>query len=122
MSWHEQFDRCAPWIKDALEYSGGTHSLEDVRAQIASGHAQIWPAEKAVVVTEIRVHPRKKVCNFWLAGGDLDQILDMLPHMESWAKDNGCDATTLNGRVGWKKVLKDYQPQAMSFTKEINHE
>ena len=63
------------WIADALQYSGGTHTVDDVIERIMSGHLQLWPAERGCAVTEIVVYPRKKVLHVFLAAGEMDQII-----------------------------------------------
>ena len=42
----------------------------------------------------------------FLAGGDLDQILDMNDDVKIWAKSHGCEAAMMSGRLGWKKPLE----------------
>ena len=55
------------------------------------------------IVTEIVVYPRKKYLNVFLAGGELDQILDMDADVKAWSIEQGCDAAMMSGRIGWKK-------------------
>ena len=56
-------ERCRPWIEAALEYSGGTHTFEDISEGIQDGRMQLWPATRGCIVTEIVVYPRKKYLN-----------------------------------------------------------
>lgn len=93
------------WIADALEYSGGTHTVDDVVEGIVSGRMQLWPAERGCAVTEVISYPRKKVLHVFLAAGEMDQIVDMLDSAKAWGRDQGCDAFTIAGRKGWKRVL-----------------
>jgi hypothetical protein len=101
-----ELERCKPWIEDALKYCNGTHLFEDVVQSIAESRMQLWAAPKGCMVTEIVVYPRKKVLNIFLAGGELDQLIDMNDDMLEWAKMQGCTGGTMTGRVGWKKVLE----------------
>jgi len=101
-----ELDRCKPWIEAALDYCDGTHSWDDIENGIASGMMQLWPAAKGCIVTEIVVYPKKKVINIFLAGGELDQILDMDADVKAWASAHGCTGATMTGRVGWKKPLE----------------
>ena len=101
-----ELERCRPWIEAALEYSGDTHTFDDIVEGLAEGRMQLWPAPRGCMVTEIVIYPRKKVLNIFLAGGELDQLLDMNSDMNAWAKQQGCTGGTLTGRVGWKKVLE----------------
>jgi hypothetical protein len=124
MNAHTQIDelaRCRPWIEAALEYSGGTHSFDDVAEALASGKMQLWPAPKGCIVTEIVVYPRKKVLNVFLGAGELDQLMDMHKDVIAWSKAQGCVAVTITGRHGWKKPLTKHgwKPLHASYVKEI---
>ena len=124
MNAHTQIDelaRCRPWIEAALEYSGGTHSFNDVTEALASGKMQLWPAPKGCIVTEIVVYPRKKVLNVFLGAGELDQLMDMHKDVIAWSKAQGCVAVTITGRHGWKKPLTKHgwKPLHASYVKEI---
>ena len=99
-------EKCRTWVEDALSYCDGTHAWEDIENGIHTGAMQLWPAPKGCIVTEIVVYPRKKIINIFLAGGELDQILDMNDDVRAWAKAHGCTGATMTGRVGWKKPLK----------------
>ena len=117
----DDLERCRPWIEAALEYSGGTHDFYDIVENIANCRMQLWPADRGCIVTEIVVYPKKKVINIFLAGGELDQILDMDEAVKAWAKEHGCTAATMSGRLGWKKPLEPlgWEFQLASFKKEI---
>ena len=117
----DDLERCRQWIEAALEYTGGTHEFEDIVDSISKGHMQLWPAPRGCIVTEIVVYPRKKVLNIFLAGGELDQILDMDHDVKEWAKSHGCTAATMTGRMGWKKPLAplNWKQQHVSFLKEF---
>lgn len=101
----EDILRCRPWIEDALAYSGGTHTFADVVNGIVDGRMQFWPAPRGCAVTEIVVYPRKRVLHVFLAGGDMDQILDMINSAVEWGKGQGCAGMTIAGRHGWQRVL-----------------
>jgi len=113
--------RCRPWIEAALEYSGGTHDYFDVCQAVFTGKMQLWAAEKGCMVTEIVVYPKKKVLHIFLAGGELDQILDMEESLIKWAKLQGCESLSLAGRKGWIKALanRDWQYSHAIVSKEI---
>jgi hypothetical protein len=116
----DELARCRKWIEDALEYCNGTHIFEDIVQSIAEGRMQLWSAPRGCMVTEIVVYPRKKVLHIFLAGGELDQLLDMNDAMTEWAVSQGCTGGTLTGRVGWKKVLEPMGWKLMhsNFVKE----
>jgi len=103
-----ELERCRGWIEAALEYGGATHNFDDVTALILEGKLQLWPAERGCWVTEITQYPRKKVLHVFLAGGELEQVLDMHDDVIKWAKAQGCESLTQAGRKGWTKVLKKH--------------
>lgn len=105
MSLAEELARCRPWIEAALEYSGGTHSFDDIAQGIASGHMQLWPAPRGCAVTQLVVYPQKDVLHIFLAGGELDQLLDGLQDAAAWGRAQGCKSVTLSGRLGWQRAL-----------------
>lgn len=113
--------KCKEWIEAALEYSGGTHSINDVFHAILEGRMQLWPADKGCLVTEILVYPRKKVLHIFLAGGELDQLTDMHEDVINWARQQECSALTLSGRQGWSRALEKFgwKLQLVHLSKEI---
>lgn len=118
----EDFARCSKWLEAALEYSGGTHGIEDIAEGVRDGRFQFWPAPRAAAITEIIVYPRLKALNWFLAGGDLDELKAMRPYVELWAKQQGCSRSTFAGRRGWERTfLKDegYEPKWFVVSKEL---
>lgn len=117
----QEIERCLPWIADALEYSGGTHTPVDVAESILRGTMQLWPGPEACAVTEIVVYPSKKVLHVFLAAGNMEGIVDMQKSAEEWGKLQGCTAMTIAGRKGWARVLKDvgYQEKFVTLAKEL---
>jgi hypothetical protein len=118
----EHLQRLRHHVEAALEYSGGTHGIEDIAEGIKTGRFQLWPADNSVIVTEIIVYPRLKNLHFFLAGGDLDEIQLMQPLVESWGKSMGCTRVSLAGRKGWEKTfLKDrgYKPKWFVLSKDL---
>ena len=112
---NEELERCKDWIEAALEYSGGTHEWSDIVEGIHSLRYQFWPAEKGCAVTEIIMFPNKKIFHVFLAGGEMDQIVDMNDSAAQFAKAQGCDGMSIAGRKGWARVLKN-EGWAESFT------
>lgn len=100
-------DQVRAWLQPALDLFE-THTIEDVEQSVASGHMQLWAGERGALVTQIITYPRKKVLHVFIAGGEMDQVLDFLPSLHLWADMQDCDTLTLSGRVGWKRVLADH--------------
>lgn len=116
-----ELERCRPWIEAALEYSGGTHEFADIKAGIATGHMQLWPAPDGCLVTEIEVYPQRKVLNVFLGGGNLRQLIDMHDAVAAWGVSQGCTAATIKGRPGWERVYRTrgWKPLHTTLVKEI---
>ena len=122
MTDEEDLERLRHHVEAALEYSGGTHGIEDIAEGLKKGRFQLWPADDSVVVTEIIVYPRLKNLHFFLAGGDLDELRLMRPLIESWGRDMGCTRVSLAGREGWSKTfLRDegYKPKWFVLSKDL---
>lgn len=117
-----ELERCKPWIEAALKYSGGSHDFDDVADNVRKGIMQLWPSERGCIVTEIVVYPKKTYLNVFLAGGELDQILDMDASVKEWAKKHGCTGAMMSGRIGWKKPLADLGWKILQthFVKELD--
>lgn len=122
MSDEEDFERLRHHVAAALEYSGGTHKVEDIAEGILAGRFQFWPGRDSAVVTEIIVYPQLKDLHYFLAGGDLDELRLMRPLIEQWGKSIGCSRVSLAGRKGWERTfLKDegYEPKWFILCKDL---
>lgn len=116
-----ELDRCRQWIENALMYSGGTHEFIDIVNGVLSGTMQLWAGEHGCAVTEITVYPRKKILHVFLAGGDMEQILDFQESAAEFARINKCDSMTIAGRRGWTRVLDkhDWEESFCVMSKEL---
>jgi len=115
----DELERLAHHIEAALAYSGDTHSLLHVVDAIKDGSAQFFPLENSVIVTEIVDYPKRAVCRIWLAGGEMDELIEAEKSIVEWARSHGCDGMEIIGRKGWERQLKDYKPASTVLIKEI---
>lgn len=63
----------------------------------------------AVIVMERHCYPNHVVGNIlFLAGvkGAYKHISEVVPHLEKWAKDHGCDRIAMLGRPGLSRLVK----------------
>lgn len=114
--------RSGPWLEAALAHAGGTHGLADVREMVSAGEAQAWPGARACLITTIEDDPRERRLLFWLAGGDLAELVNRLrPAAESWGREQGCRRALIIGRPGWERALapEGYAPLARIIAKEL---
>jgi hypothetical protein len=122
LSEEEEFERLRHHVAAALEYSGGTHKVEDIAEGIRREQFQLWPGKNSVVVTEIIVYPQLKDLHYFLAGGDLDELRLMRPIIESWGKEIGCSRVSLAGRKGWERTFlkgEGYEPKWFILCKDL---
>lgn len=99
--------RCRPWIEAALEYAHGTHAIEDVEDGIEQGRFHFFCSPKSAVVVEFLQFPQKKAMNYFLIGGDLDELIEKIePNVTRWAKqEHGCSLVFGVGRKGLERVF-----------------
>lgn len=103
----DQLTYCREWILAALEYSDGGHNFDDIALGVLSGRYRLWMRDNGCAVTEILEYPRRRVCNVFLAGGDMQVVKDLQAPCEEYARSQGCTALYLTGRSGWQRALKN---------------
>lgn len=118
-----EFERLRPYIEAALEYTGGSHTLDDVRAGIEDGDLQLWPGASSVIVTEVLQEPQRLTLHFFLAGGNLTELEAMYPAVVEWGKHRGCTHATMLGRAGWTRSFltrrQGWSPTAVLMEKAL---
>ncbi|MCX7587190.1 hypothetical protein [Phenylobacterium sp. 58.2.17] len=90
------------WLRPALVDA----TVDELIAELASGRAQLWLAERSALVTELVGQGSDRCLHIWLAGGSLVDILGLRPGLEAWARGQGCSHITIDGRPGWIRVLR----------------
>lgn len=103
----QELQKCEHFLEPALEYDD-CHEMQDIADAIAVGRMQLWHGPNGAMVTEVQDYPRKRVLHVWWAGGRLETILQLIPHIEQFAKDIGCGKITCTGRKGWERVFKQW--------------
>lgn len=111
-------------IEEALVYTGGTHTFDDVRLGVDEGRLQYWPGVHSAIVTEIIDYPQKRALNFFLAGGIQAELEVMYPLIEAWGKEQGCEVATTTGRKGWERSFitrrAGFTPTLVVFEKSLD--
>jgi hypothetical protein len=105
--WVEHFKKSEQFLLSALEYDY-TRDLQDVADEIANESMQLWPSENAALVTQVQNYPKCRVLHVYLAGGDMQELIALIPHIERFAQDVGCQKMTLAGRKGWERIFKQW--------------
>ena len=93
-----------PLLK-ALRGAGDCYTVGDIADGILRGNFQYWMRGESGIVTEVVSYPRKKVLNYFLVLGKLDECLALQPEIEAFAREHGCAGVTCAGRDGWLRVL-----------------
>ena len=118
----KEWSRLVSHISEALKYSNKSHDISDVWDAVKRGKAQFFPLENSVIVTEIVDYPNQSVCRIWLAGGDLDELMEAEKSICKWAEELGCTGMEIIGRKGWSRKLTDYKEASVVLVKEIRDE
>lgn len=97
------------------------YTLEHLDGLVLSGLTQVWYADAAAMVTEIRTYPTgAKVIHGLVAAGELSEIVEQLiPRAEAWARQAGCILAVIESRPGWARALKGYEPHQLAVRKEL---
>ena len=83
-------------------------TLEDIEDGIENGQFQLWPASESIMITEVVTYPQKRIMNLLFCGGDVEELLEMLPEFERFATYFGCSRLYGGGRKGWQRFLKKH--------------
>lgn len=114
-----EFDRCAKWLQDALEYNGGHQDINDVWQGLVDGSYSLIAGKQCAIVIEPSTAGRKKVMNFFLAGGDLEELQALEKTISAKCKADGFDLVLIVGRRGWVKRLDGYKETAVIMEKVL---
>lgn len=105
---------------EAIEYTYGTHTEDDVVAMILGGKLTLWKTDKAACVTEFSQYPQMKILNVFIGGGDLEELIRIRDDLlVPFAEAHGCKRITGVGRPGWSRVLPGYTNGGISMYKDI---
>lgn len=94
-------------LQRALDVAGNTHTPADVAQAVAEGRMQSWVNGDSVVITEVMQYPRTNALNVFLAVGNMDEVLVLIPMMAEFGRQHGCTKMRMQGRKGWARVLPD---------------
>jgi len=92
-------------------------------AALFTGSHLLWLAiegEKieAMATTELAKIGERKICTIVACSGEeREHWLPLIAGLEKFAKDEGCASMRVYGRIGWKKVLKDYKMKHLILEK-----
>jgi len=118
------WDSVEEYIVDGLRYSDGKYTLDDIKEELEDHTMQLFIVLKdkimAAFVTQVIDYSQKRVLTVQLLGGKkMKEWLHLLPNLERWAIDEGCDQIEMCGRPGWEKVLK-WEKSYVALKKDLN--
>lgn len=96
-----------PKLEKALELAGDTHTVADVAYEVERGEAQLWVEGDGMLVTQLDYKPHEVILIFWLAAGDMEDVLGLEELASAWGREIGCTRARMTGRKGWARVLAD---------------
>lgn len=109
-----------PYIKRALDHTRGEFEPGDIKAYCKDRLIQLWLVTEgervvAAATTEIITYPRAKQCRIVTLGGSraVEWTPLLLSTLESWAREQGCNAMEAFVRKGYVKILADYSYKHM---------
>lgn len=105
----EPFERAVTRLKGAL----GERSLvtiDDLRRALEAGVGHLLTTQQSVIFVSVDDHLRagERVVNVGPAAGNLEEIMEALPHLEDWARQEGCSQVQVHGRRGWVRALRGH--------------
>lgn len=94
-------------INEALAYDGGTHSFDDVAADIFAGRLELHTFDDCIIIGTVVNNPRRRTYEVHVACGDLASVKAQDGFLRRHARALGCDQLTLIGRRGWTRALAE---------------
>lgn len=93
-------------LRKALAYAGNTYTLDDILHEIREGAMQSFVKGDTWIVTQFADYPRKRYLEIVFAVGEIQDVKDMLPDLEDFAKLNLADGLRVFGRPGWARQFE----------------
>lgn len=116
-----------PMLAPAVALSNGCYEVEDVLADLRTGHQQLWvdwvdgQTINAAMTTMFDQYPRKKTLKVVFVGGR--KMKKWLPEfiglVEAYARKNGADMLEGFFRAGWVKVWPGARISGVGLVKEL---
>ena len=82
-------------------------TLNDMVAELGLGHAHMLTTAKSLIYVRLDqpVLSKERGVLVGPAAGDLNEIIEALPHLEEWARGEKCTQALVTGRRGWVRAL-----------------
>ena len=95
-------------LQSAIDRGGNLYNFDYVLEQVLIGKMQLFISDDSIAITLIQHYPEKDVLHGLFAAGNLETIMGTIQEqIIAFGRKNGCELLRMNGRAGWKRVLKD---------------
>lgn len=118
-----------PVLMPVILRTDGRHTAVTTRRSVIDEKFQLWAgfadetltACKFAVVTQTVTYPTgiEELEIVFCSGDVIPDSLPLLKLIEAWAVSVGCTKSSLIGRRGWSRVLKDYKESAVVLQKDL---
>jgi pyruvate/2-oxoacid:ferredoxin oxidoreductase beta subunit len=108
------FDSAWPLLERAVQMGDGISKAE-VRDAIKEGKFSFFSRKKSAAITAAD----GATLRIGLAGGDIDELLDIEEEITVYAMNNGFKQVEIMGRPGWERTLDGYEKVAILLRKEL---
>lgn len=96
-----------PQIETALHHAADTHTFDDICGMVLSGRLAMFVYPLCFLIMEKTTFPQYSVLHCFMAGGDMQAVLDTEADMAVLGKQMGCKYMSFAGRDGWMRVHKN---------------
>jgi hypothetical protein len=93
-------------LRKALARSHENYTIEDLEQELATGRAMLWAGERCALVSTLEQTPTHRFLHLWLGAGNLSELISLEPGVNAHARALGCAYTSIDGRLGWSRVLR----------------
>ena len=94
---------------------GDKATREDIEAGLQKGEYQLFQRNKSAAITATI----KNSLRVGLAGGDLEDLIEIEKAIESYARSRYYNCIDILGREGWERTLEGYKKKAVLLRKEL---
>lgn len=95
-----------PLVESVLR-RGASFRTPDVFDNIHRGFWQLWVDDDytAMCITSIENYPLSRECLIRYAAGDMETIMEGIPALKAWCRQQQCTKLKCYGRKGWERQL-----------------
>ena len=117
------YDTLTRWrdhVEAALEKGIGLYNFDDVVLLVGNGTFKLveWPG--CFFIYQIQKFPQKTVFHVFIAGGELDAVVEAVPRLQTMAAHEGATVVTMQGRKGWERAFKDIGARVSQVIMEVD--